>query len=477
MVLLLLGLALRVHGIARESIWLDEAVSIRSSQGSVSEVCQANARDTTPPLYFLGLLVWRTVFGDSDALVRSYCTAWSMMGLALIYAFGCLLGGHRLGSTALLLAAVSPFDIYYAQEARMYAQMAALGLLSSVLLWTWLVGERGRRAWVLPAYAASILALVMTHYVGICLVVTQAAFACAWLLLTRQRVRLLHYCAAGVLAAVGFAPWYAYVRHVSSGFVTAFFSWIPPPTPASLVNFLWREFVWGMNPATQDAWWIPGVLLVCGICTLLVRMVAGGAAARPVSRGATGYLVVLLFGPVFLAAALSCLYRPIYYPPRFALLVLPPFILLCAAGALSLARSDVRCTVVGGGCVLSLVALFMQNGVVHKVDWRLLAKAWREQGPPACIEFFPPYDYAPALHYISPPVPKLTLKLLEAQRAQLRESSSTLRGKEIWICSRPGWKPSNNADRTHLDWLLTLGPAKTIPLSTSLHLRSIVADH
>ena len=70
--LLGLALAVRLHELGRESFWYDEAFTAMASDNSISEVLADNAADVHPPLFYLGVYFWRSIFGDSDAHIRSY---------------------------------------------------------------------------------------------------------------------------------------------------------------------------------------------------------------------------------------------------------------------------------------------------------------------------------------------------------------------------------------------------------------------
>src|SRR5262249_29914107 len=74
-----------------------------------------------PPLYALLLNCSIRVFGFGDISVRLLSVVFSLLTIAVIYMISWRCLGLRTAIFAAVLQTVSPFDIYYAQEARMYA--------------------------------------------------------------------------------------------------------------------------------------------------------------------------------------------------------------------------------------------------------------------------------------------------------------------------------------------------------------------
>ena len=264
--LLGVGLTLRLHGIGRESFWHDEACSAKYSDTSIAEVLSNNARNDVSPLYHLGLFAWRRLLGDSDVRIRAYSTAWSMVGLLAIFLFANSIGGRRAALIALLLATVNPLSIYYAQEARMYSQAAALCALGSWCLWQWMMAAADcprPAAWWTWAigYTLCAAAAIYAHYLSVLILLTQGIFALLWFAVRRQWTSLAAYLLSGLLVAVAFLPWFLYVCHVIGGFYHPSLDWIPVPKAGDYLSFLWREFFWGRAQNVREGWWLPTLLL------------------------------------------------------------------------------------------------------------------------------------------------------------------------------------------------------------------------
>ena len=477
--LMALMVVVRLAGITRESIWLDEAGSLRASQHGLAFVFTATARDTTPPLYFLGMHAWLSLLPATDAVIRGFSVLWSLAGGCALWGLARATGGRAAGLVALALLVVNPLDIYYAQEARMYAQAGAVATASSLLLWLWLRARADRRRgrWLGVAYASCAAALILTHYVGIAVLLAQGAFALALLAARRDARGAAGYCALALLCAALFLPWLAFVLLREGGLNTANFGWIRIPSAADHISYLWRDFFWGMS-AAGNKWWplslaaLASAGIVCAVDTARRAQTTVLHSGRW-RRADILFLAWLVVGPALAAALLSWVYRPIYFRPRFSMLLLPPFLALCAVLLSRLGVPTIRAAAATILCAIMAWGSWSQFHTTTKTDWRELARAWRDKGPPGSIFFFPAYDYAPAMHYIRPPVPIVTRDSLARERAEMRESIASRAGQTVWICSRPDYTPAEPADAEYRDWLRGLGPVEAVPVRTNLRLESV----
>jgi mannosyltransferase len=136
------GAVLRVWQIGSKSVWIDEAFSVWvARQPLASGVSWLVRIDQHPPLYYALLHLWLCL-GDGPAALRLLSASASALNIPVLYALGRRLAGRRVGLLAAAILALSPFHVYLAQEARMYA---LLSLLVSLSLWALvcLVSEGG----------------------------------------------------------------------------------------------------------------------------------------------------------------------------------------------------------------------------------------------------------------------------------------------------------------------------------------------
>lgn len=465
--LLLLAAGVRVVGLDRESLWFDEIESARLSDGDVAEVCHDSAASVHPPLYFLGLHLVRRAAGSSDAVLRLPSVAASVAGLLLLYLLATEVAGRPAALLALALGAVNPLDVYYAQEARMYAQAAALATLAAWLLWRWLgpgggapdPGPAPGRRGLLLAYALTAVAMLYTHYLTALLLLAQGTFALAVLLRRRRWREAGLYAATAAAVATSFLPWIVYVRSLRTSFYAdAQMDWMPRPGAGDALAFLGREPFWGL--AGGSVWWGPaatGLLVVVALAALLLGVLREGGPAK--AGAGLAYASWLLVAPLGLAVATSHLYRPVLLPERFALLVLAPLLVLLASGCVR-----VRSRVLGSGLALALLAAMATGAVVQawtplKTDWRGLAGEWPRDGEPARLVCYPAFIASCVGHYLgrAPEVSAGTAVLTEAPH---------LAGREVWVVAAADYpfegRPTDAAAHRRL---LALGPVETSVLA------------
>ncbi len=132
LVIVLLAFALRVYHLDAQSLWRDEVDAIRYSNGSLGYLLSVLPQEGhNGPLYFAVLQLWRALTGDSEFTLRYFSTIGGVLMVALTYqAARQFRLARAVGVIAALLAATSPYLIWYSQEAKMYTWLATLVLLA-----------------------------------------------------------------------------------------------------------------------------------------------------------------------------------------------------------------------------------------------------------------------------------------------------------------------------------------------------------
>ncbi|HLY26883.1 MAG TPA: glycosyltransferase family 39 protein, partial [Aggregatilineales bacterium] len=179
--LLVVGCWLRVWAIGKNSLWFDEAFSrdVVAHSNLLDIALNRTVGDTQPPGHFVMLYLWTHVAGDSEVSLRLLSAFAAMLALPAFYHLGRLLFNEQTGAFALLLGALSPLQIVYAQEARnYYAFSIALGAWAVFGLLAMLQGKR--YGWLLYVVTASI-GLYTHYFVGLALLAVHV-----WLLFNRD---------------------------------------------------------------------------------------------------------------------------------------------------------------------------------------------------------------------------------------------------------------------------------------------------
>ena len=160
---LALGAAIRFHQLDHESLWTDEVLSIEVARRPWPALLAATAEDGHPPLYAALLHLWMRALGESETAVRSLSAAIGVATLAAFFALAARLLSQRAALIATLLLACAPYHVYYSQEARNYALLLLLTVLSYLALLAWDERPTPARA---AGYVAATVLLLYTHVFG-----------------------------------------------------------------------------------------------------------------------------------------------------------------------------------------------------------------------------------------------------------------------------------------------------------------------
>ena len=190
------GAALRFATIAHQSYWYDEATTVRELHRSFGGLLSAVAnQESTPPLYYVLAWVWVKVFGTGEAGLRSLSALAGVGLIPVTYLCARALVSKATGLLAAALTALSPFLIWYSQEARAYMLLALLCGLSFLFFIRALRQPSTRN---LGWWAACSSLAVLTHFFAGFVVAPEAI----WLLLAvRSRAMVIAATVVGVIQA------------------------------------------------------------------------------------------------------------------------------------------------------------------------------------------------------------------------------------------------------------------------------------
>ena len=336
---IVLAAALRFYRLAAQSLWADEGNSAALATRSLLRIAQDAAADIHPPLYYWLLRLWTALFGLSEGALRSLSAICGVALVYVIYLIGRRLHSERLGIVAAFLAAVNPFQIYYAQEARMYM---LLGLWSGLLLYAFTRYVLNEGAGHLrPARGPAALLVVAliggayTHYTFVAVVAAVNILYLLWLWDSRRRgqvgMRLGWWIGWHLLAALAFLPWLPiaqrqltiWPRPAAAGFGEALGAAL---ATLSLGPVGYRQPTWGWNLLyivglllglwTQRraasgrrehwlGWSIPFLTMAAPIALLIQRGLATEAYLKFLIAGSPGFCLLLARGILNVGEALG----------------------------------------------------------------------------------------------------------------------------------------------------------------------------
>jgi mannosyltransferase len=204
LVLMAVSTFLRTRYISGQ-FWMDEAITTGISSHSLSAIPGILRHDGNPPLYYMLLHVWMSIFGASEASTHSLSVVFGVLTVPAGMWAGWSLFGRRAGVMAGVLFAFSAFLTQYAQETRMYELMGLLGIFgTAAFLHAFVYRRRG----YLIMFAVSLALMLYTQSWGIFFWAgAVVALIPAWLRSDDRRGLLRDAIIAFVGAGILYLPW------------------------------------------------------------------------------------------------------------------------------------------------------------------------------------------------------------------------------------------------------------------------------
>ncbi|HVY67742.1 MAG TPA: glycosyltransferase family 39 protein, partial [Patescibacteria group bacterium] len=228
--IMVFGALLRFYHNLDISLWHDEAFSALLIRYPWSEMMYRIGLDVHPPMYYIFLRFWHYIFGDSMLSLRGFSVFFSVGSILAGYAFVKeAFKNEKASLWAAALIALSPFQLQYVTEARMYTMGAFFALLAAYFLVKAFnaqrelagdeklhipnlpaaSGARRRMIWHFIGFAACMAIMIYTHYYLFFTTAAIGAYGLVYLVYHyrtnyRRYVPFLVSCFAAVLS---FLPW------------------------------------------------------------------------------------------------------------------------------------------------------------------------------------------------------------------------------------------------------------------------------
>ena len=353
---LAIGICLRFTTTSK--LWLDEALGVNIASAPIGQLADHLRNDGAPPLYYVLLHFWISLFGDSDFTVRSLSGVFSVLGLGAAFILARRLWGSRYAFVATAILAVLPYAVYFGTETRMYSLVM---LESALLLFVW-IGDWETGALKRGLIAMVLIALLLyTHYWSLYLVSVLFVLVVSQMWRARSigrssKWKLLAILGGGVL----WLPWLPIFNEQRLHTGTP---WSPPPSLFQFLNWI-DSFV--VNQSRQHH--TPSMHHQVNMYLLIALLLIGTFAVVMTERQimaldfsvpkAAKFLAFISFGTMLLGL-LASHFGGTTFAPRYASVVAIPLVLLAARGIMVLDK-PIR---------ILLVLLLFSGGMLWTDQW------------------------------------------------------------------------------------------------------------
>lgn len=157
---LIIGVALRLLYMKAQTFYIDEAFNFMLGRHSLAQILAGSASESNPPLPAVIAHFWE-LFGTNIIWLRTLPLLFSAGALVLTYFAAVRLIGPRAGFFAVMLMAVSPYQLVFSHIYRYPAQAIFLGALALFFFIKLVFDEK--RAFLWPFAFVCALSLY-THY-------------------------------------------------------------------------------------------------------------------------------------------------------------------------------------------------------------------------------------------------------------------------------------------------------------------------
>jgi uncharacterized membrane protein len=408
----------------RKSYWWDEVATVQICSAPWSEFWQwlwHNEANMT--FYYLLVRQWIHL-GDSERTIRSLSVIFAVVSIALIYAVGIrAFESTKAGLIAALLLSVNTAHIAYAQEARSYALLVLLCLLSLLFFLRIPASNMGNAM----AYIVVSVLAVYTHFFAVFFLGAQW---CTLFWLPGNDPQWKRFVLPISIIVILIVPALYYMLFRNSGQISH--------TPATQFNHLIRLLYFLVADGGRYHK-VLALLYLLSITVAVRRLVVRSRNnAGSLRDWNTAVMICSLVIPVIVTFVLS-MWMPMF-AMRYLLICLAPLVLLAAQGLAELPLEWIRVGVASCIVLFSIGALRWYYG--HpKDDWRGLAAYVIEHakpgdaviGCPAGVDWPAQYYLSKRAVHTSPKLSFVTPESLESNVDRHRSSSQPLANQRFWV--------------------------------------------
>jgi uncharacterized membrane protein len=175
--ILLLASLLRFFGLVKRDFWYDEAFTGVAVKENFSNMIGMIINDVHPPLYYMALKFFASFFGYSVFGIRLFSAIFGVLSVWAVYLVAREMFNKKVALWSAFITAISPFAIQYSQEARMYAMLVFLILISTYFF---IKALKSNEVKYYILWGVFIGLSMLTHYMGLIFSITYLLGFIVW---------------------------------------------------------------------------------------------------------------------------------------------------------------------------------------------------------------------------------------------------------------------------------------------------------
>jgi uncharacterized membrane protein len=363
---------LRLAMVWQPQLWYDENFTLILSRLPLDRMLAAVAGDTHPPLYYL--LIWPLgqLLKSPNAPVWVLRLPSVIFSLAALWVFWCILKNFelkpRVRAVALILMAIMPIQLYYAQEARMYALLEFLVLAGFLAML--------KRRWVWFGITG-VLMLYTQYYGGF----YWAALALIALIRNwNDRASCKKAMRTAGLAGLAFLPWVIILAGQMGNIQGSY--WMQMDSAGAPLLTLLDTLFFSLSTSAV----IQTPVLLAGFAWLFMALIVifFGKMKPPIYRFT---ICIMAFLPIILATITSLVWQPILYyrpligstPFLYLIMAAPVEMMFDASGHLLRRRTLYALCIILPAVLICDISIYAYSGVTKSSGGEQIELAYIQQ--------------------------------------------------------------------------------------------------
>lgn len=293
------GMVIRLAFVPHGELWFDEAHSIFVAKLPLEKIPDYLSAEENPPLFYFLLHFWLKWFGDSDIVLRILPIPFGILAIIAIYFLGRMIFNSSSGLIAALFVALSPLQVWYSVEVRMYSLIMLLSLGS---VYFFVKGFKRKRSIFWLFYIIFSLLGLYTHLAFSFLILAQNFYIFFLYFRNKEKPNLRNWAFIQLIIFIGYLPWFFIaLKQLRTAFLyglgyTMFFR-SSSIIEQVLLNYLWFNF--------EMLDWFFSITILLGVfLNCFLRFIPSGkkllTEKRKENFKINSFLLIYLFFPVLI---------------------------------------------------------------------------------------------------------------------------------------------------------------------------------